>query len=246
MGKRVSASAPPLTPARSVIAATRPSPANLMVAIARHALPLISLYALHGTIASFLLLTAFNLALGLMLIVGTTREMSDPTRVDPRSRWPLMRLIAVCVLAVLFALVAAFVALPIALPAILLGLSEGVDWFDLLAHGNLLVPVGFMALLAALQTQVLFEQRTTPGAAGVASRAAPVVGDLAHDRRRSLAAYAAQVTLIATYVFVCFVLLEFRGWGLTAFPLLYTALLVFSDARPDIAQRIFPELWRRT
>jgi len=246
MGKRVSASASQRTPAPSVLAATRPSPANLAVAIARHALPLVSLYALHGAIASFLLLSAFNLALGLMLIVGTTREMGDPTSVDPRSRWPLMRLLAVCVLAVMLALVAAFVAIPIALPAILLGLSEGVDWFGLLAQKNVLVAVAFMALLAALQTQVLFEQRTTPGAAGVASRAAPVVGDLAQDRRRSLAAYAAQVTLIGTYVFVCFVLLEFRGWGLSTFPLLYTALLVFYDARPDIAQRIFPELWRRT
>jgi len=54
------------------------------------------------------------------------------------------------------------------------------------------------------------------------------------------------VTLVGTYVFVCFILLEFHGWGLPLFPLLYTALLVFYDVRPDIAQRIFSELWRRT
>jgi len=124
-------------------------------------LPPISPYVLHGTIAAFLPLAAFNLALGLILSVGTTRETSDPTRVDPRSRWPLMRLIALCVLAVPFALVAAFIAIPIAAPAILLGVSDGIDGFAVLAHGNLLVPVGIMALLAALQTQVLFEQRTT-------------------------------------------------------------------------------------
>jgi len=230
----------------TAVIAERPSPARLAVSIGRHALPLVSLYVLHGTIASFLLLTAFNLALGLMLIVGTTRETSDPTSVDPRSRWAVMRLIAVLVIAAMLAVVAAIIAIPIAMPAVLLGVSAGVDWMSLLAQKNMLAPAALMALLAALQAQVLFEERTTPGARGPASQAAPVVGDLAQDRRRSLAANAAQVTLIATYVFVCVILLEFGGWGLFAFPLLYTALLVFYDAYPDIAQRIFPELWRRT
>jgi len=246
MGKHVSESASRRASAASAAAAMPLSPARLAVAIGRHALPLVSLYVLHGTIASFLLLTAFNLALGLMLIVGTTRETSDPTSVDPRSRWPVMRLIAVLVIAAMLAVVAAFIAIPIALPAVLLGLSAGVDWMSVLAQKNMFAPAAVMALLAALQAQVLFEERTTVGARGPASQAAPVVGDLVHDRRRSLASYAAQVTLIATYVFVCVTLLEFGGWGLSVFPLLYTALLVFYDARPDIAQRIFPELWRRT
>jgi hypothetical protein len=47
---------------------------------------LVSLYAFNGSIESYLLLTAFDLSLGLMLIVGTTRERKDPTMVDPRSR----------------------------------------------------------------------------------------------------------------------------------------------------------------
>jgi hypothetical protein len=245
MGKNVSASSAPRTPVASVTVATRLSAKNLAAAIGRHALPLVSVYVLHGTTASFLLLTAFNLALGLMLIVGTTRQTSDPTGVDPRSRWAVMRWIAVLLIAVMLALVAAIIAIPIAMPAVLLGLAAGVDWMSLLAQKNLLVPAAFMALLAAMQAQILFEERTTPGARGPASQAAPVVGDLAQDRRRSLAAYAAQVTLIGTYVFVCVLLLEFGAWGLSVFPLLYTALLVFYDARPDIAQRIFPQLWGR-
>jgi fatty acid desaturase len=64
------------------------------------------------------------------------------------------------------------------------------------------------------------------------------------DRKRSLAANAAQVTLIATFVALCYLLINFGHWGLYALPILYTALLVFYDVRPDLAQRIFPELWR--
>jgi len=33
-------------------------------------------------------------------------------------------------------------------------------------------------------------------------------------------------------------------FGLYALPILYTALLVFYDARPDLARRIFFKLWR--
>src|SRR5689334_22950543 len=62
-------------------------------------------------------------------------------------------------------------------------------------------------------------------------RANPFVGDLATDRKRSLADYAAQITLIATYFVVCFVLIEFVG--LYAFLPLYSAMLIFYDARPD-------------
>jgi hypothetical protein len=218
---------------------------KLILDIGRHALPLISLYFLHGTAETFLLLTGFNLALGLMLIVATTRDRGDVTTVDPRSRWPGMRWIAVLFNAVFLAFVAAFIMLPMIFPALVLGWRAGVEWSPLISQQSVWIPAVGMSLLASSRFQDLFEARTTPGAKGQPSRVKPVVGDLEGDRKRSLAEYAAQVTLIATYVFICFVLIEFRGWGLYAFPPLFTAILIFYDTRPDIGQRIFPKLWQQ-
>lgn len=235
-------------PAPSLLVAV-PAPrinrVQLLVNVARHSLPLVSLYVLHGSIASYLLLTAFNLALGLMFVVGTTRDAGDVTTVDPRSRWLSMRLLSIVIVAAFLAFVAAFIMIPVFMPALLLGLASGVDWWLVLTQNSVFIPAAGIALLAAVRYQELFEARTTPGDHGVASRKLPAVGDLRQDRKQSLAAYAAQVTLIATYVAVCVLLLEFGGWGLYAFPPLYTALLIFFDARPDIGQRIFPELWQR-
>jgi hypothetical protein len=218
---------------------------NLVVNVGRHALPLVSLYFLHGTPESFLLLTAFNLALGLMFIVGTTRDRGDVTTVDPRSRWLVMRTIAIVVVAAFLAFVAAIIAIPIFMPALVLGLSAGVDWNAVLSDRNVLLPAAFMALFAAARYQNMFEERTTTGAHGQPSRANPVVGDLDQDRKRSLADYAAQVTLIATYIAISIVLIEFGGWGIQAFAPLYTAMLIFYDARPDLGRKIFPDLWQR-
>lgn len=218
---------------------------KLILDVGRHALPLISLYFLHGTAETFLLLTGFNLALGLMLIVATTRDRGDVTTVDPRSRWPGMRWIAVLFNAAFLAFIAAFIMLPMIFPALVLGWRAGVEWSLLISQQSVWIPAVGMSLLASSRFQDLFEARTTPGAKGQPSRVKPVVGDLEGDRKRSLAEYAAQVTLIATYVFLCFVLIEFRGWGLYAFPPLFAAILIFYDTRPDIGQRIFPKLWQQ-
>ena len=72
----------------------------------------------------------------------------------------------------------------------------------------------------------------------------PILGNLQQDRKQSLAAKAAQVTLIATFALLCYVLITFGRTGLYALPILYAALLVFFDARPDVAHRIFPKLWQ--
>ena len=63
------------------------------------------------------------------------------------------------------------------------------------------------------------------------------------DRRMSLAAKAAQITIIATFVLLCYLLSVFGLRGLYVLPLLFTALLVFYDLRPDLGQRVFPQLW---
>ena len=41
-----------------------------------------------------------------------------------------------------------------------------------------------------------------------------------------------------------FALSLFGRFGFFILPILFASLLVFYDARPDIAQRIFPTLWR--
>ena len=217
---------------------------NIVADVVRHVLPLLPLYLLHGNFASYLLLTAFDLSLGLMWIVGTTRERSDPTSVDPRSRWLVMRLLAVLAIAVFLALVAAIVAVPIASPAFIFGLSAGVDWWATVSDKRFWIPVVWMSLLAAARAQGAFEATTTPGQRGEPSRAGPVIGNLEQDRKRSLADKAAQVTLIATFAGLCYLLINFGRWSLYALPILYTALLVLYDARPDLARQIFPKLWR--
>jgi hypothetical protein len=231
-------------PASAVARTPRLSPMNIVADVVRHVAPLLPLYIFNGNFASYLLLTAFDLSLGLMLIVGTPRDRSDPTSVDRRSRWLVMRLIAVLVIAVVLATVAAIVAVPIAAPALIFGLSTGVDWWATVSDKRFWIPVVGMSLLAAVRAQGTFDATTIRGRPGQPSREAPVIGDLEQDRKRSLAAYAAQVTLIATFVGLCYLLINFGRWGLYALPLLYAAVLAFYDARPDLAQQIFPKLWR--
>src|ERR1043165_292437 len=106
--------------------------AAIALDLLRHALPLIPLYLLRGSITSYLLLTAFDLSLGLMLIVGTTRDRTDPTTVDPRSRWLAARLAAILVLAIFLGIVATIITIPIGMPAFIFGLFVGEDLLTIL------------------------------------------------------------------------------------------------------------------
>src|SRR6478736_4756754 len=89
----------------------------VLLDVLRHALPLIPFYFRGGNITSYLLLTAFDLSLGLMLIVATTRDRSDPTTVDPRATLLASRLTSVFVLAIFFGIVSAIISVPIGMPA---------------------------------------------------------------------------------------------------------------------------------
>jgi hypothetical protein len=227
---------------------TQPNPPNrataILLDVLRHALPLIPLYFWGASITSYLLLTAFDLSLGLMLIVATTRARSDPTTVDPRATWLVSRLTAVGVLAVFLGIVAAIISVPIGMPAIIFGLATAAELPALLSRPSFWITAAIMALATGARAQHSFEAVTTPGEIGTSPHAAPVIGDLEADRRRSKAANAAQVTIIATYVALSYLLSNFGRSGFIVFPILFAALLVFYDARPDLAQRIFPTLWR--
>ena len=218
--------------------------AALAVDIVRHVLPLVPLYVYNGDFASYALMTAFDLSLGLMLIVGTTRDRGDVTSVDPRSRWLVPQLLSMIVVSVFLATVSAIVALPISAPAIVSGLGADVDWLAVLSRRGFWTPVAVMSFVAAVKYQLTFNARTTPGRRGQPTTNGPVLGNFDRDRRQSLAANAAQVTLIGTFAALSFALIAFRGAGLRALPIAYAALLVFYDARPDIAHRLFPKLWR--
>jgi hypothetical protein len=212
--------------------------------VVRHALPLVPLYFFNGNIASYVLLTAFDLSLGLWLIVVTTRDRGDVNSVDPRSRWLIFRIAAVLVVAVLLAFLSAIMSIPIGMPAFLFGMFTGIDWSQEMLRRGFWIPIVGMSLLAAVRFQGTFESRTSAGARGQPTNKGPIIGDVAQDRRRSLADKAAQVTLIATFAALCYILITFGRSGLYALPILYAALLVFYDTRPDIAQRIFPKLWQ--
>jgi hypothetical protein len=210
----------------------------------RHVLPLVPLYFWRGSITNYLLLTAFDLSLGLMLIVATTRDRSDPTTVDPRATLLASRLTAVLALAVFLGSVAAIISVPIGMPAIIFGLATAGELPALLSRPSFWITAVIMALATGARAQHSFEAVTTPGGIGTSPHAAPVVGDLEGDRRRSKAANAAQVTIIATYVALSYLLSNFGQSGFFIFPILFATLLVFYDTRPDLAQRIFPSLWR--
>ncbi|MEO8101213.1 MAG: hypothetical protein ABI790_01735 [Betaproteobacteria bacterium] len=213
--------------------------------LARHATPLVSLYLLDGSIPRYLLLTAFNLSLGLILIVGLTRAPTDPTTVDPRATLLPARLAAVAILSLLFAVVAAIITVPIFGAALIFSLSAGTDWSEVLSHNTFWAMIAFVSLVAGLRAQLGFEATTVVGEKGTSPQVAPLVGDLAQDRQRSKAAYAAQVALIATFVFLSFLMTHFGVWGFTTLPVAYTALLVFYDTRPDLGRKIFPEMWQK-
>jgi hypothetical protein len=223
---------------------TRVSLVAVAVDAVRHALPLVPLYVYDGDFASYVLMTAFDLSLGLMLIVGTTRERGDVNSVDPRSRWLVAQIVSALVVGVFLVIVSAIISLPIGAPAIIFGMRAGVDWAAVVSRRGFWIPIGVMSLVAAARYQVTFNARTTPGRRGQPTRGGPVVGNLEADRRRSLAANAAQVTLIGTFAALGYVLFTFGQAGFYALPAMYGALLVFYDARPDIAHRIFPKLWR--
>ncbi len=216
----------------------------IVLDVVRHALPLLPFYSMEGSSTSYLLLTAFDLALGLMLIVGTTRDAKDRTTVDPRAALLISRIIATLVLAVFFGIVAAILTIPLGMPAFIFGLATGVDWHALATRPGFLISAAAMMLMTGIRAQISFESVTVVGERGTAPQAAPVLGDLEQDRRHSKAAYAAQVTLIGTYVALSYGLSIFGPRGFYVFPALFASLLIFYDARPDIGQRLFPELWR--
>jgi hypothetical protein len=218
--------------------------AAIALDVLRHALPLLPLYFGRGSILNYLFLTAFDLSLGLMLIVGTTRERTDPTTVDPRATLLASRLSAVLALALFFGIVAAIITVPIAMPAFIFGLATAGDLPALFSQPNFWVTAAGMALATGLRAQQSFEAVTTPGERGTSPHAAPVIGDIDADRRRFKAANAAQVTIIATYIALSYFLINFGQRGFFILPILFAALVVFYDARPDLAQRIFPSLWR--
>jgi hypothetical protein len=210
----------------------------------RHALPLIPLYFYGGSVPVYLLLTAFDLALGLMVIVGTTRDMKDPTTVDPRAAFLASRVAAALILAAFLGGVAAILTIPLGMLAFIAGLHAQVDWIAVTTGPGFYLPVVLMALSAGVRAQLQFEAVTKVGELGTSLHAGPIVGDLPGDRRRAKVAYAAQVTLIGVYLALAYGLSVAGLRGLFIFPLLYAALLVFFDARPDIGRRIFPNLWR--
>jgi len=216
----------------------------IVVDVVRHALPLVPLYFYHGSVPGYLLLTAFDLALGLMLIVGTTRDVNDPTTVDPRAALLGSRLTAALVLAGFLGGVAAILTIPLGIPAFISGMKAQVDWMALMAQPGFYLPVVLMAVSAGVRAQLQFEATTRVGEWGTSLHAGPIVGDLARDRRMAKAAYAAQVTLIGVYVALAYGLSVLGGRAFFIFPVLYAALLVLFDARPDIGRKIFPALWR--
>jgi hypothetical protein len=235
-----------------IVRIPRASAMNIVADVVRHALPLVPLYVFDGSLLGYMLLTTFDLAVGQVLIFNTTPGPVDPTApgphlraVDPRSRWLISRIVSVLVEAAMFAIEAAVICVPIAGPAWIFGMVTSVNISAVMSQRNFWIPVAAMALIAAARFQGVFEASTVPVRHGAPIPETPISGNPAEERKRSLAANAAQLTLIATFMALCYALITFGRSGLYALPIVFAVLLVFYDARPDIAQRIFPALWRK-
>lgn len=217
---------------------------RLIFDIARHLTPVVEFYGFGGVIERYAILTAFDLALGIIFIAATTRSGNDPTSVDPRSRSLLAQAASVVVIALLFGATALIVAMPIGLPAFLWSLSRGLDWKTLLLSPGLWMPMAFMSVSTALRAHLAFTATTAVKGQLPVENEAERSQAIGVSEERSRAANAAQVTLIGTYVALCYWLIGVPADGvLKLLPGLYSAALTFYDARPDIAERIFPELW---
>ena len=131
-----------------------------------HAVPLIFFYRAQGSVQGYLLLTAFDLALGLMLIVGTTRDPKDPTTVDPRAAWLSARIAAALIQGVFLGVVAAFLLIPLGMPAFISGMEAHVDWVKLVTRPGFYLTVAFMMLSAGVRAQLRFEATTRVGERG--------------------------------------------------------------------------------
>ena len=165
----------------------------IVMDVARHVLPLLSLYVFHGNFASYVLLTAFDLSLGLMLMVAT-RERGDVNSVDPRSRWLVMRFIAWLVAAAFLAFISAIIAIPIAMPAFIFGMITDIDWSAVMSHPASGGRWPACRCLPPHDSRASSKRRRRRGNAGTDSKG-PIIGNLEQDRKQSLAAKAAQVTL---------------------------------------------------
>jgi hypothetical protein len=252
MGRDASASQPDEDGATDVVRIPRASPLNIVADVVRHAIPLVPLYVFNGSLLGYMLLTTFDLAMGQVLIFNTTPGPVDPARgrgtmrtVDPRSRWLISRILSVIVEGAMFAIEAAVISVPIAGPAWIFGIVTSMNVSEVMSQRGFWIPVVAMALIAAARFQGAFESWTVPVHQGAPDPKIPVSGDVVAERRHSLAASAAQLTLIATFMALCYALVTFGRSGLYALPILFAILLVFYDARPDIAQRILPALWRK-
>jgi len=188
----------------------------------RHALPLTALYLAGGNTAGYLLLTAFDLSLGLVVIEALTPGSKLNAVRPARLHW----VFGVPFMAVFLAIAAAILTIPIAMPAILFGLDANVHWAAILSRRGFWIAVGCMAILAAIHALFVQAHRSRTGSTDSAGG-------------RSQAAYAVQVTLIATFFLICYLV----GRNIFAVPPLYAIVLVYYDVRPDLAEDMFPNLW---
>ena len=197
-------------------------PGKTATAVMRHGLPLMALYLVGGNTATYLLLTAFDLSLGLVVVEALTPNSKLNAFRPERRHW----IFGVPFMAAFLAIVAAILTVPIALPAILFGLDADVHWAAILSRRILWLAVGCMAIMAAIH--VLFVQTHRERTAST---------DTAGGR--SQAAIAVQATLIATFFLICYLL----GRNIFAVPPLYALVLIHYDVRPDMAESLFPNLW---
>lgn len=198
------------------------TPTDVLAIVARRAQPLLLLW-LYGGTEAYLLLTLFDLCLGLAAIpMAAFIRMFAFTVADSIAGTIDQRGTACAVIAAL----AAVFAVPFGMPLVFLGAVSSVDWWDVLARPGFWASAVVVVLLATRHV-LLVPRGGDPSA--------PAQHLAWADRGVAL-----QMALLIGFYLLALALTVAGRPGLLALPVLFAGLLVFHDLRPDLMLRVWP------
>lgn len=214
-------------PVRSAPAIPEPrpqwTPTDVLAIVARRAQPLLPLW-LYGGTEAYLLLTLFDLCLGLVAIPMVAFVRSFAFTVSDSLAGTIDQRATAC--AVMAALAAVFVV-PFGMPLVFLGAVAHVDWRAVLGHPGFWASAAVVVLLATRGILMVPRAGDAPGATLHYASAQRGV--------------ALQMGLLVGFYLLALALTFAGRTGMLALPVLFSGLLVVHDLRPDVVLRMWPE-----
>lgn len=195
----------------------RPAPTDVLAAVARRAQPLLLLW-LYGGIEAWLVLTLFDLCLGLAAIpLAVLVRAVAPTVADSPAATLDQRVTAVALMAFL----AACFVVPFGMPLVFLGAAADVAWRAALERPGFWASAGVCVLLAGRGLLAMPRTGAVPEPAAAQS------------------AVALQMALLVGFYALVLATAAAGRPALVALPPAFAAVLVVHDLRPDLLRRIW-------